>query len=38
MTLRDALQLTALASGLIVSVVWSALLGFAMFKAIELLL
>jgi hypothetical protein len=38
MTVRDALQLIALTLGMVVSVAWSALLGFAMFKAFGLLL
>ena len=38
MTLRDVIQLSALAFGMTVSVAWSALLGFAMFKAFGLLL
>jgi hypothetical protein len=38
MTVRDGLQLTALALGMTLSVAWSALLGLALFKALELLL
>jgi hypothetical protein len=38
MSLRETLNLAALALGLVVSVAWTALLGFALSKAIESLL
>jgi hypothetical protein len=38
MSHREKLNLAALAFGLMISVAWTAFLGFAMSKAIELLL